>query len=269
MATLYFKVSSDWEQVVKLRQECEKLEAQLKKMDSRSAPAATKTLETQLASTKQQMMGLVTEAAKAGAEIENGFKKKIYTALKNNPIGASGKLAEYNAARKALDEEKAALFGLTQQQAEARLSVKRLRDEYALYKKDAGETVDVTKQIKQAVTDMGKKFLGGYGIKELVSQIVRVRGEFQSMQTAIETMVGKDMADSLMSQLKEMAKISPLTLTDMVDAEKMMLGFNIEAEDTIRYLQALSDVSMGDANKFKSLTLAFSQMSAENSWGMT
>lgn len=82
------------------------------------------------------------------------------------------------------------------------------------------------------------------------------------MQTAIETMVGKDMTDSLMSQLKEMAKISPLTLTDMVDAEKMMLGFNIQAEDTVRYLQALSDISMGDSVKFKSLTLAFSQMSA-------
>lgn len=297
MATLYFKVSSDWEQVVKLRQECERLEAQLKKMDVNKSPTAAKALETKLASTRQQMMGLVTEAAKTGAEMENGFKKKIYdasqtvnglsekiiaqravikdiefdvkrlgdayrTALKNNPIGASGKLAEYNAARKALDEEKAALFGLTQQQAEARLSVKKLRDEYSLYKKEAGETVDVTKQIKQAVTDMGKKFLGGYGIKELVSQIVRVRGEFQSMQTAIETMVGKDMTDSLMSQLKEMAKISPLTLTDMVDAEKMMLGFNIQAEDTVRYLQALSDISMGDSVKFKSLTLAFSQMSA-------
>ena len=52
--------------------------------------------------------------------------------LKRNPLSASGKLDEYNAARKALDEEKAALFGLTQQQAEARLSVKKLRDEYAL-----------------------------------------------------------------------------------------------------------------------------------------
>lgn len=159
MATLYFKVSSDYDEVIRLRQECEKLEAQLKKMDVNKAPAAAKALETQLASTKQQMMGLVTEAAKTGAEMENGFKKKIYdasqtvnglsekiiaqravikdiefdvkrlgdayrTALKNNPIGASGKLAEYNAARKALDEEKAALFGLTQQQAEARLSVK-------------------------------------------------------------------------------------------------------------------------------------------------
>ena len=297
MATLYFKVSSDWEQVVKLRQECEKLETQLKKMDSRTAPAATKTLETQLASTKQQMMGLVTEAAKAGAEIENGFKKKIYdasqtvnglsekiiaqravikdiefdvkrlgdayrTALKNNPIGASGKLAEYNAARKALDEEKAALFGLTQQQAEARLSVKKLRDEYSLYKKEAGDTVEINKGLSLSWGKMLGVIGGATALKSLASQIVRVRGEFQSMQTAIETMVGKDVASGLMAQLKEMAKISPLTLTDMVDAEKMMLGFNIQAEDTVRYLQALSDISMGDSVKFKSLTLAFSQMSA-------
>ncbi len=297
MATLYFKVSSDWEQVVKLRQECEKLETQLKKMDSRSAPAATKTLETQLASTKQQMMGLVTEAAKAGAEMENGFKKKIYdasqtvnglsekiiaqravikdiefdvkrlgdayrTALKNNPIGASGKLAEYNAARRALDEEKAALFGLTQQQAEARLSVKKLRDEYSLYKKEAGDTVEINNGLSMSWGKMLGVIGGATALKSLASQIVRVRGEFQSMQTAIETMVGEDVASGLMAQLKEMAKISPLTLTDMVDAEKMMLGFNIQAEDTVRYLQALSDISMGDSVKFKSLTLAFSQMSA-------
>ena len=295
MATLVFRVSAQYDEVIKLRNEISKLEAQLKKMDVNKSPAAAKALETQLASTKQQMMGLVTEAAKAGAEIENGFKKKIYDASQT-VNGLSEKIIAQRAVIRGLEQdlryvqdkwsdaikngkstkglenpirlkniildEKDVLFNLTQEQANARLSVKKLRDEYSLYKKDAGETVDVTRQIKQAMTDMGKKFLGGYGIKELVSQIVRVRGEFQSMQTAIETMVGKDMADSLMSQLKEMAKISPLTLTDMVNAEKMMLGFNIEAEDTIRYLQALSDVSMGDANKFKSLTLAFSQMSA-------
>ena len=51
-------------------------------------------------------------------------------------------------------------------------------------------------------------------------------------------------------------------MSDMVGAEKMMLGFNIQAEDTIKYLKALSDVSMGDSQRFNSLTLAFSQMSA-------
>ena len=297
MAILYFRVSAQYDEVIRLRKECEKLEAQLKKMDVNKSPAAAKALETQLASTRQQMMGLVTEAAKAGAVMENGFKKKIYdasqtvnglsekiiaqravikdiefdvkrlgdayrTALKNNPIGASGKLAEYNAARKALDEEKAALFGLTQQQAEARLSVKKLRDEYSLYKQEAGETIKTNNGLSLSWGKMLGIIGGATALKSLASQIVRVRGEFQSMQTAIETMVGKDVASGLMTQLKEMAKISPLTLTDMVNAEKMMLGFNIQAEDTVRYLQALSDISMGDSVKFKSLTLAFSQMSA-------
>lgn len=297
MATLVFRVSAQYDEVIKLRNEISKLEAQLKKIDISKSQAAARALETQLASTKQQMMGLVTEAAKAGATIENDFKKKIYdasqsvngfteqiitqknvvknveadvkrlgeayrTALKSNPIGAQGKLSEYNAARRVLEEERAALFGLTQQQAEARLSVKKLRDEYSLYKKEAGETMETNNGLSVS----WKKMLGVIGgvtaLKQLGSEIIRVRGEFQSMQTAIETMVGKDMAGVLIPQIKELAKVSPLTLSDMVNAEKMMLGFNIQAEDTIRYLQALSDISMGDGVKFKSLTLAFSQMSA-------
>ena len=297
MATLYFKISSDWEQVVKLRNEITKLENQLKSFGKSTPEQEIRKTEERLATTRQEFVRLTTEAAKAGAIMENDFKKKIYdasqtvnrlsekiiaqravikdiefdvkrlgdayrTALKNNPIGASGKLAEYNAARKALDEEKAALFGLTQQQAEARLSVKKLRDEYSLYKKEAGDTVEINNGLSLSWGKMLGVIGGATALKSLASQIVRVRGEFQSMQTAIETMVGKDVASGLMAQLKEMAKISPLTLTDMVNAEKMMLGFNIQAEDTVRYLQALSDISMGDSVKFKSLTLAFSQMSA-------
>lgn len=63
--------------------------------------------------------------------------------------------------------------------------------------------------------------IGGVGVlKALGSEIVRVRGEFQSTQTAIETLVGKDMAGNLIPQIKELAKISPLTMSDMVGAEK-------------------------------------------------
>lgn len=161
-----------------------------------------------------------------------------------------------------MKEQKSSLFNLTQEQANARLSVKKLRDEYALYRQDGEKNVDVTKQVEQAMSNMGKKLLGGYSIKEFLSSMIRVRGEFQSMQTAIETMVGKDMAGQLIPQIKELAKISPLTMSDMIGAEKMMLGFNIQAEDTIKYLKAISDISMGESSKFNSLTLAFSQMSA-------
>ncbi|KAA5416532.1 tape measure protein [Bacteroides cellulosilyticus] len=298
MARLYFKVASDWEEVVRLRNEIVKLKQELKGMDSTQSPAAFKTLNTQLSASTQKMDGLVNEAAKAGAMMEGSFKKKIFDAsqsvngftekiiaqkavvkdieadikrlgdayriaLKRNPTSANSKLEEYNAARKVLDEEKAALFGLTQQQAEARLSVKKLRDEYSLYKSDAKGVTEAN----EGITISWKKALaviGGAGVlKALGSEIIRVRGEFQAADTAIQTLLGsKEKADALMVQVREYAKISPLEFSDVTAATQMMLGFNIEAERVPRYLQAIGDVSMGNTQKFNSLTLAFSQMSA-------
>lgn len=298
MAKLVFRVQADYEEVVKLRNEIAKLKQELKSMDSTQSPAAFKALNTQLSASTQRMNELVNEAAKAGAMMEGSFKKKIFDAsqsvneftekiiaqkavvkdieadikrlgnayriaLKRNPTSANSKLEEYNAARKVLDEEKAALFGLTQQQAEARLSVKKLRDEYALYKDDAKEVVETNEGIaiswKKALA-----VIGGAGVlKALGSEIIRVRGEFQAADTAIQTLLGsKEKADALMAQVREYAKISPLEFSDVTSATQMMLGFNIEAERVPRYLQAIGDVSMGNTQKFNSLTLAFSQMSA-------
>ena len=298
MAKLVFRVQSDWEEVVRLRNEIAKLKQELMSMDGTQSPAAFKALNIQLAASNQRLDELVTNAAKAGAEMETGFKRKIFDAsqavngftekilaqkavvkdieadvkrlgdayriaLKRNPLSANSKLEEYNAARKALDEEKAALFGLTQQQAEARLSVKKLRDEYALYKDDAKEVVETNNGIaiswKKALA-----VIGGTGVlKALGAEMIRVRGEFQAADTAIETLLGnKEKANALMSQVREFAKISPLEFSDVTAATQMMLGFNIEAEKVPRYLQAISDISMGESSKFNSLTLAFSQMSA-------
>lgn len=296
MPKLYFRVESDWEKVVQLREEISKLETQMKSMDANKAPAAVATLNRQINEAQSQLKGMVSEASKAAVVMDGDFKSKIYQgsqavndftqkiisqksvvkdveadvrrltaayrSVRMNPLKAGNALGELNAAKRALNEEKSALFDLTQQQANARLSVKKLQDEYALYNNNGKQVVETNNDI--AIS--WKKALGVIGgvavLKQLGSEIIRVRGEFQSMQTAIETLVGKGMSDKLLPQIKELAKISPLTMSDMIGAEKMMLGFNIQAEDTIKYLKAISDISMGESSKFNSLTLAFSQMSA-------
>ena len=302
MAVLYFKVQSDWENVVKLRNEITKLENQLKSFGKNTPEHQIKIVETQLGTAREEFTKITTEAAKAGAAIDNDFKKKIFDAsqsvndftekiiaqksvvkdieadvkklgeayriaLKNNSPSTSIKLDEYRAAKRALDEEKAALFGLTQEQAEARLSVKRLRDEYALFREDAGDSTEAIEQIKGSLVGLGKNVLGaigvGVGVKEFVSQMVKVRSEFQAADTAIQTLLGsKEKADALMSKVREYAKISPLEFSDVTQATQMMLGFNIEVEKIPGFIQAIGDVSMGESEKFNSLTLAFSQMSA-------
>lgn len=296
MGKLVFRVASDWQEVVRLRTEIEKLKQTLLSMDSTQSPDTFKKLNIQLGENTKKMNILISNAAKAGAEMENGFKKKIFDAsqvvnglsekitfqrgtiqqLKNELFGLKDKYrealkqdgdtssleAKIRSTNEKLKEQKSTLFDLTQEQANARLSVKKLRDEYELYNNDGKKVVETNEGIaiswKKALAVIG----GVAVLKALGSEIIRVRGEFQSMQTAIETMVGKDMAGQLIPQIKELAKISPLTMSDMVGAEKMMLGFNIQAEDTIKYLKAISDISMGESSKFNSLTLAFSQMSA-------
>ena len=298
MPKLAFHIEADYQKVIKLREEIDKLKSTISGMDGNTSPATFRAMEAQLAKNTKELDSLVVSAVRAGNEINQGFKKKIFDAsqvvngfsekiiaqksvikgieadvkrlgeayriaLKRNPLSANKKLEEYNAVRKALDEEKAVLFDLTQQQAGARLSVKKLRDEYALYKDDAKEVVESN----NGIAISWKKVLaviGGVGVlKALGSEIIRVRGEFQAADTAIQTLLGsKEKADALMSQVREYAKISPLEFSDVTQATQMMLGFNIEAEKVPRYLQAIGDVSMGDTQRFNSLTLAFSQMSA-------
>lgn len=293
MATLYFKVSSDWEQVVKLRQECERLEAQLKKMDVNKSPAAAKALETQLASTRQQMMGLVTEAAKTGAVMEKDFKSNIYnasqsvndftqkiidqkrvvkdvehdvkrlgnaykTALKRNPTGAAGLLSEYQSAKKTLDEERATLFGLTQQQAEARLSVKRLKDEYAAFKEEAGETVEANEKMSVSLTKVLGVIGGVTALKNFATELVNVRGQFQQLEIAFSTMLkSKEKADKLMSELVDIAAKTPFDLQGVASSAKQMIAYGSSAENVGDELVMLGNVAAGVGSQLSEIAYLY------------
>jgi tape measure domain-containing protein len=293
MATLVFRVSAQYDEVIKLRNEISKLEAQLKKMDVNKSPAAAKALETQLASARQQMMGLVTEAAKTGAVMEKDFKSNIYnasqsvndftqkiidqkrvvkdvehdvkrlgdaykTALKRNPTGAAGLLSEYQSAKKTLDEEKATLFGLTQQQAEARLSVKRLKDEYAAFKEEAGETVEANEKMSVSLTKVLGIIGGVTALKNFVTELVNVRGQFQQLEIAFSTMLkSKEKADKLMSELVDIAAKTPFDLQGVASSAKQMIAYGSSAENVGDELVMLGNVAAGVGSQLSEIAYLY------------
>ena len=77
MAKLVFRVSADYEEVVKLRNEIAKLKSELKGMDATRTPAALEALNDKLSSSTKRMNELVTVAANAGAAMEGDFKKEL------------------------------------------------------------------------------------------------------------------------------------------------------------------------------------------------
>lgn len=100
-------------------------------------------------------------------------------------------------------------------------------------------------------------------VKEFASQIMKTRGEIQSMEVAFQTLLGnKEKADAMFSEIRQYAVSTPMMMKDLASGAQQMLAFGIEADRIMPMLRALGDISMGDSQKFQSLTLAFSQMSA-------
>ena len=299
MPVLAFQIQADYEKVIRLREEIHKLKEEMKGVDAVSNPQQFNTINQKIKQCVDEYNKLTEVAAKAGAQIGVASRKQIYDAqqavngltediikqkniiadtsdklkvltdkykdLKRNGqnIAANSMLPDINKAKKALDEEKFALFDLTQERAKAQLGVKKLREEYALFAKESGASTSILAKMKSEIMGLGAGVLAGFGLKELGSEIIRVRGQFQQADTAIQTLLGnKEKADALLSKVREYAKISPLEFGDITKATQMMLGFNIEAEKVPGFIKAIGDVSMGESSRFNSLTLAFSQMSA-------
>ena len=96
-----------------------------------------------------------------------------------------------------------------------------------------------------------------------VKTMIDVRQEVENLIISFETLLGsKDKATQFFSELSEYAVNTPLMLNDLAGGAQTMLAFNIEAEKVIPTLKQIGDISMGDRDRFNSLVLAFSQMSA-------
>ena len=280
MATLYFKVSSDYQEVIRLRQECEKLEAQLKKMDVNKSPAAAKALETQLASTRQQMMGLVTEAAKAGAVMENDLKKKLNSAskasdelteeiIKQRKIirdtqddvrrlsdeyskmgkyspNSKAKLAELNTAKAALNEQRYSLGELQDQQARNRLEVRKLTREYKEFASGTNNADEIVKSLTDSLKRTAAEIGGLVAIKKFGSDVIEATGKMQQLQVALSTILqDKSKADQLIADIVQFAAKTPFNLDDVATGAKQLLAYGSSADNVVNELSMLGDVASG------------------------
>lgn len=140
---------------------------------------------------------------------------------------------------------------------------KRAKNQFREISKAAKKEGDA---IKDALKDVYKTIGIVFTVQQaalFINKIVNVRAEIQALEVSFRTLLGSQQASAeLMSKMKEFAAATPLQIGDLAKAAQTMLGFNLAAEEVMPMLRAIGDISMGDSQKFQSLTLAFSQMSS-------
>lgn len=120
-------------------------------------------------------------------------------------------------------------------------------------------------KIDAAFNRIGKTIIGVFTVQQAANfarQIVNVRGEIESLQKSFEILAGKQWGAKLFTEIKDFAVNTPMMMNDIAKGAQTLLSFNVAAEEVMPILRAIGDISMGDAQKFNSLTLAFSQMSS-------
>lgn len=280
MATLYFKVASDWEEVVRLRNEIIKLENQLKRLDTNKSPDKVRELETQLASAKRQMSGFVSEAATAANVLGNDLKRKIDTVIKSSdelseeiikqrkiiretqedvrilseryskmgkysPQSAST-LAQLNRAKAALNEQRYALGELQDKQAQNRIEVRKLNREYKEFSQSAGNASGgvnlLSSSLQRTVAELG----GLMAIRQFSKDVLDATGRMQQLQVQLTTILqDKAKADALIQEVTQFAAKTPFNLDDVAAGTKQLLAYGSSAETVIDELSMLGDVAAG------------------------
>ena len=134
------------------------------------------------------------------------------------------------------------------------------------FNKKTDETKSKLAGLEKGLTKIGGALVTAFGVMKItqtVHNISKLGMEFEDVRVDLETMTGSaEKASKLFTGIMTMASKTPFESKDLLDATKQMLSFGIAEKDVLKYSKMLGDISGGDANRFKSLVLAFSQVSS-------
>lgn len=109
-------------------------------------------------------------------------------------------------------------------------------------KKGLSGLENMSDRVKRSLMGLGMAF----SMKGLVSEVANVRGQFQQLEVAFNTMLGSaDKADALMAQLVRTAAITPFDLESVAQGAKQLLAYGLKAENVNETLTRLGDIASG------------------------
>jgi tape measure domain-containing protein len=128
-------------------------------------------------------------------------------------------------------------------------AVKKLRELQNVAKTTTSSVVKDSERMDASWQQMKNSLMSltaGVSFAALAKQVVQVRGEVQQLEVAFETMLGsKQKADTLMTEIIDLAAKTPFGLQDVSNATKMLLAYGSTAEQVADEIKMLGNIASG------------------------
>ena len=260
MAELRFDVKANFEQVTKLRSECEKLRAELLKTNKSTDPAIVADLTEKYADASNRLKDLIQAASRAAYVMSSEFNKKMQAAArevysyelqmqatkdriekiqqqitnKRLTLGVTTDKSSIDSLQKNIDYLKGSLAGQTAQLKNleggavgARQTLENMRNEYVLYAGSANPAKEATNMLTDSMSQMIERMKSAPTAGEGMSSLFqRVTGDAHMLSATLLGGLGfEQLAGSIFntrSQFQQL-EISFNTMLGSADKSKQLM----------------------------------------------
>lgn len=260
MAQLEFNIKANFEEVTKLRSECEKLRAELLKTNKSTDPAIVADLTEKYADASNRLKDLTQAASRAAYVMSSEFNKKMQAAArevysyelqmqatkdriekiqqqitnKRLTLGVTTDKTSIESLQKNIDYLKGSLAGQTAQLKNleggavgARQTLENMRNEYVLYAGSANPAKDATNMLTDSMNQMIERMKSAPTAGEGMSSLFqRVTGDAHMLSAALLGGLGFEQLTSSIfntrSQFQQL-EISFTTMLGSADKSKQLM----------------------------------------------
>lgn len=260
MAELRFDVKANFEEVTKLRSECEKLRAELLKTNKSTDPAVVADLTEKYADASNRLKDLTQAASRAAYVMSSEFNKKMQAAArevysyelqmqatkdriekiqqqiinKRLTLGVTTDKSSIDSLQKNIDYLKGSLAGQTAQLKNleggavgARQTLENMRNEYVLYAGSANPAKEATNMLTDSMSQMIERMKSAPTAGEGMSSLFqRVTGDAHMLSAALLGGLGFEQLTSSIfntrSQFQQL-EISFNTMLGSADKSKQLM----------------------------------------------
>ena len=163
---------------------------------------------------------------------------------------------------------KAAAKGINPNTEEGKKALKYLEEAAERLRNKLGETGRNTDTLKSKLSNIGsqiKSAFGLYAIRNFVSKLVKVHGEFEKINVSLRVLIGSSAkAEMIWDRITQLALKSPFTIQQLAQATKQMAAYRIESNKLFQTTKMLADISAGLGVEMSRLILAYGQVKAAN-----
>lgn len=112
----------------------------------------------------------------------------------------------------------------------------------------------------QNINSLVSNYFSLYGIKNFVSELARVTGEFEKQRVTLQAMVGEMEGLEIFGKMKQLAIVSPFEFKDLVSYARQLAAFSIPYSELYDTTKKLADVSAGLGVDMSRIILAYGQI---------